>query len=296
MSLSVSSLFTPLPPAFFARPAEVVAPELIGCLLLILPDCAPRELASRISLIEALAGMSASAIENQRLLEEQKQLLEAFIELIAGAIDAKSPYTGGHCQRVPALTLMLARAAAASQAPEFIGYDPTEDQWEELHIAAWLHDCGKVTTPEYVVDKATKLETLNDRIHEIRTRFEVVKRDAWIAYWQGVAQGESPQQLAEVRDATLAALDDDFAFVARSNLGGEAMADADLQRLHGIAQRIQNRANLVIHLIRQRHHIEGRQPQILGKGPGLMPEQFRLDQRGRDRLRDPACPASFSAR
>ena len=55
-----------------------------------------------------------------------------------------------------------------------------EDEKRELNIAAWLHDCGKVTTPEYVVDKATKLETIYNRIHEIRTRFEVLHRDMTI--------------------------------------------------------------------------------------------------------------------
>ena len=220
--------------------------ETVGALVLLLADSgAQADLEKlrpdRIAFIRAVSGAAAVSIESQRLQARQKHLLESFIKLMAGAIDAKSPYTGGHCQRVPALTLMLAQAAAASQTPEFSGYNPTEDEWEALHIAAWLHDCGKVTTPEYVVDKATKLETLNDRIHEVRTRFEVVKRDAWIAYWQGMVQGENPQHLSEVRDATLAALDDDFAFIARSNLGGEAMADADLQRLHTIAQRTWSR-------------------------------------------------------
>ncbi len=177
------------------------------------------------------------SIESQRLQAKQKQLLDSFIQLLAGAIDAKSPYTGGHCQRVPELTLMLAQAAAASQDPAFSSYRPTEDEWEALHIAAWLHDCGKVTTPEYVVDKATKLETLNDRIHEIRTRFEVLKRDAWINYWQAITRGGDEQHLAQLRNANLAALDDDFAFIARCNLGSEAMAEADLQRLNTIAQR-----------------------------------------------------------
>jgi hypothetical protein len=153
--------------------------ELIGCLLLILPDCSARELASRISLIEALAGTSSSAIENQRLLEEQKQLLEAFIELIAGAIDAKSPYTGGHCQRVPELTRMLTQAACAQQQGPLpisaqrrgVGGHPYRE------LAARLRQGHH---PEFVVDKATKLETIYDRIHEIRTRFEVLKRDAHI--------------------------------------------------------------------------------------------------------------------
>ncbi len=191
----------------------------------------------RIAFVEAVSGAAALCIESQRLLESQKKLLNAFIQLIAGAIDAKSPYTGGHCQRVPELTLMLARAAADSDEPAFATYQPSDEQWEELHIAAWLHDCGKVTTPEYVVDKATKLETLYDRIHEIRTRFEVLKRDAWISYWQGVAGGGDEAQLGALRDELLATLDDEFAFVARSNLGGEAMAEADLERLAQIGMR-----------------------------------------------------------
>ncbi len=187
--------------------------------------------------MEAISGAAALSIESQRLLDRQKRLLEAFIQVIAGAIDAKSPYTGGHCQRVPELTLMLARTAAASSEPPFSDYRPSAEDWEALHIAAWLHDCGKVTTPEYVVDKSTKLETLYNRIHEIRTRFEVLKRDAWVDYWRALAEGGDAAQLAERRDRQLAELDDDFAFVARCNLGSENMAEADLQRLQRIARR-----------------------------------------------------------
>jgi len=216
--------------------------ETIGLLILLINDSgAAQDLEKlrpdRIAFLQAVSGAAAVSIESQRLQAKQKQLLDAFIQLLAGAIDAKSPYTGGHCQRVPELTLMLAQAAAASQAPAFQSYRPSEDDWEALHIAAWLHDCGKVTTPEYVVDKATKLETLNDRIHEIRTRFEVLKRDAWISYWQALAMGGNAAQLGERRDATLTELDDDFKFVARCNLGGEAMAPDDLQRLERIAER-----------------------------------------------------------
>ena len=216
--------------------------ETVGLLVLLLADSGNQSdqeklRPDRIAFIQAVSGAAAVSIESQRLQARQKQLLDAFIQLLAGAIDAKSPYTGGHCQRVPELTLMLAHAAAASQEPAFKSYQPGEDEWEALHIAAWLHDCGKVTTPEYVVDKATKLETLNDRIHEIRTRFEVLKRDAWIDYWQAVAMGGDAKPLTELRNATLAGLDEDFAFVARCNLGGEAMAEADLQRLRSLAQR-----------------------------------------------------------
>ncbi|WLG49263.1 HD domain-containing phosphohydrolase [Pseudomonas sp. FP1742] len=216
--------------------------ETVGLLVLLLADSGTQDdleklRPDRIAFLQAVSGAAAVSIESQRLQARQKQLLDSFIQLLAGAIDAKSPYTGGHCQRVPALTLMLAQAAAASQDPAFRSYQPSEDEWEALHIAAWLHDCGKVTTPEYVVDKATKLETLYDRIHEIRTRFEVLKRDAWINYWQAIALGGDESHLAQLRNANLATLDDDFAFVARCNLGSETMAEADLQRLKTIAQR-----------------------------------------------------------
>ncbi|WMI98235.1 HD domain-containing phosphohydrolase [Pseudomonas chlororaphis subsp. aurantiaca] len=220
--------------------------ETVGILVLLLADSGQEDdleklSPDRIAFLQAVSGAAAVSIDSQRLQNRQKQLLDSFIQLLAGAIDAKSPYTGGHCQRVPALTLMLAQAAAASQQPAFSAYQPTEDEWEALHIAAWLHDCGKVTTPEYVVDKATKLETLNDRIHEIRTRFEVLKRDLWIDYWQARAQGGDEASLGAIRDAGLAELDDDFAFIAHCNLGSEAMAEADLQRLGRIARRTWSR-------------------------------------------------------
>ena len=190
-----------------------------------------------VPLIEALASQAAVALENQNLIEAQKHLLDSFIELMASAVDAKSPYTGGHCQRVPELTEMLTQAACDSNLPAFADFSLTEDEWYELHIAAWLHDCGKVTTPEYVVDKATKLETITDRLHEVRMRFEVIKREAVIDCQQQLLAGatngdELKQDLAE----RLQQLDDDFAFVAECNLGGEFMAADRLSRLQQIAE------------------------------------------------------------
>lgn len=175
-------------------------------------------------LIEALASQAAVALDNQLLLEAQRVLLDSFIELIASAIDAKSPYTGGHCQRVPELTKMLAGAACDAKDGSFADFDLNEEEWYELHIAGWLHDCGKVTTPEYVVDKAVKLETIFNRIHEVRTRFEVVKRDVEIEYLKKRLDGDGdPAELEKEKDARLKQLDDDFAFIAQTNIGGEFM-------------------------------------------------------------------------
>ena len=124
-------------------------------------------------LAESLASQAAVALSNRQLVAQLETLFESFIKLINLAIDEKSPYTGGHCQRVPELTMMLAEAAAATREGPLADFTLTDKDRYELRIAALLHDCGKVTTPVHVVDKATKLQTLFDRIHLIDTRFEV---------------------------------------------------------------------------------------------------------------------------
>ena len=213
--------------------------ELVGVLCLVYRGIADvdddGQFDNQLAFISALSGFAAVSLESRQLLMMQKALLDAFIKLIAGAIDSKSPYTGGHCQRVPELTKLLAQAACDSTAEPFSDFTLNDQQWEALDIASWLHDCGKVTTPEYVVDKATKLETLYDRIHEIRMRFEVLKRDAELRYWQQRAAGEDAAGLDAALQDELKRLDDDFAFVAECNLGGEFMAPEKLERLQRIA-------------------------------------------------------------
>lgn len=208
--------------------------DLQGVILLIRDT--PME-AAQLAFVSTLASLSAGAIEVRALTEAQRVLFDAFIRLLAGAIDAKSPHTGGHCERVPQLAKMLAAAACDATEGPYQSFQMTDAQKEALHVAAWLHDCGKVTTPEYVIDKATKLETLYDRIHEIRMRFEVLKRDAEIAYLRAVAAGEDESTERARRDAEFQVLDEEFAFVAACNQGGEFMDVAHKDRLLRIASR-----------------------------------------------------------
>ena len=135
--------------------------------------------------IESLASQGAVALTNKKLVGELKTLFEAFIQLIATAIDKKSEYTGGHCSRVPIITMMLADEVAKTKTGKYKDFKMTEDDRYELYIAAWLHDCGKVATPPHVVDKGTKLETIFDRIELIKTRMEILKRDAEIDFLNG---------------------------------------------------------------------------------------------------------------
>ena len=187
--------------------------------------------------VTAMAAQAGVALDNHHLIESQKALMDALIKLIAGAIDTKSPYTGGHCERVPELGIMLAEEASKATEGELADFRfETKEEWREFQIGAWLHDCGKVTTPEYVVDKATKLETLYNRIHEIRVRFEVLLRDAMIDRLESIASGVDAETATARFEARKGQLIDDFAFIAECNLGDTFLTAERLERLQRIAR------------------------------------------------------------
>lgn len=188
-------------------------------------------------IVTALAAQAAVALDNQQLLAQQRELLESFIQAIAAAIDAKSPHTGAHCERVPVLTQMLAEAVVAETEGPLRDFTMSEDEMYELRIAAWMHDCGKVTTPVHVIDKATKLETICDRIHMVRTRFEVLKRDAEIAHLRRLLAGESPAESEARFKAETAQLAADFAFLQKANVGREFLPPEEQRRIEALAER-----------------------------------------------------------
>ena len=194
-------------------------------------------------LAESLASQAAVALTNRLLISQLEELFESFINVINHAIDDKSPYTGGHCERVPTLTMMLAEATSATSTGPLARWSMTDKDRYELKIAGLLHDCGKVTTPVHVVDKATKLETIYDRIHLVDTRFEVVRRDAEIAALEArlAALAEGRQADAARIDQDLrervAAIEADREFVRHCNVGSEAMRPEDQERLRDISRR-----------------------------------------------------------
>ncbi|WP_455383879.1 HD domain-containing phosphohydrolase [Acidihalobacter prosperus] len=194
---------------------------------------------SNIIEIDDLAATQMSMARSiERHAKEQEALMDAFIQLIAQAIDDKSHYTGGHCARVPELALMLVRKADASGEGPFSQFRfENEAQWREFRIGAWLHDCGKITTPEHIVDKGSKLETIYNRIHEIRTRFEVLWRDATIRYYERrLERPEDEPVLRAELEREQGELQEQFAFIAACNQGGEHMDEADVARLERLAE------------------------------------------------------------
>jgi len=177
-------------------------------------------------IVESLSSLAASALDNQMLLQAQKDLLDSFIRLISDAIDQKSPYTGGHCKRVPFITELLAKAAANQEKGPFVNFNLNDEQMYELKTAAWLHDIGKITTPEYVVDKATKLETIYDRINAIENKFNAFK-------YQLEMSVKDENEKVEL----LSKLSEDLKFLKMINLGGEFMTAEAKERVGEISKR-----------------------------------------------------------
>jgi len=187
--------------------------------------------------IESLASQAAIALTKHDLIDGMRKLFESFVQLIAAAIDEKSPYTGGHCRRVPELTMALAEATARTVSGPLAGFTMSDADRYELRIAAWIHDCGKITTPESVMDKATKLQTIYDRIGLVETRFEIIRRDLEIERLRderGAGPGAARPAAAHVQATQR--LDEDLAFLRRINQGGESMKEEDIERVRVISR------------------------------------------------------------
>ena len=191
-------------------------------------------------LAESLASQAAVALTQKRLIHELQVLFESFIKMIASAIDDKSPYTGGHCRRIPVLTMLLADAVHDENKGPMSDFRITEKDRYELETAAWLHDCGKVITPEYVMDKSTKLETIFDRIHLLECRYELLLRDLEIDYLKAcMAAPETGQDIAALTagyEKNRQNLKNDLAFLQHINIGGEFMTEEQVSRVYTLAR------------------------------------------------------------
>ncbi len=189
---------------------------------------------------ESLASQAAVALTNNRLIHDLENLLEAYVRTIATAIDEKSPYTGGHVRRVVEIAMHLAAKINAADSGPFANISFSKNELQELRIAAWLHDVGKITTPEHIVDKATKLETVHDRIDLLKTRLEVIRRDHEIAVMKEYLLSKRlalPEALAEEQQRFSRTMNEDCRFLDDVNRGGEAMSEERIRRLQGIASR-----------------------------------------------------------
>jgi HD-GYP domain-containing protein (c-di-GMP phosphodiesterase class II) len=229
--------------SFLTVPMCNHADEIIGVLQLV--NAKDPETGETISftkglepIVVALASSAAIALDNQILLQDHKDLLDAFIKVIAQAIDAKSLHTSAHCQRVPVLTELIAQSACEVKDGPLASFALDESEWYELRVASWLHDCGKLATPDSLLDKATKLHLMQDGIEVVKARFAAALAQMELQFLRQMRdQPTQAAALQEVLVEELAALRDDCLFIEKANVGGEFMRPEAQARVKRVAAR-----------------------------------------------------------
>jgi len=197
-----------------------------------------------IDLTASLASQAAIAVTNVRLIQDLKDLFDSFIRTIATAIDEKSPYTAGHISRVANLTMEIARKINVTEWGKYGKFNFSDDELEELRLAAWMHDVGKITTPEHVVDKSTKLEKIFDRVDLLKIRFEAIKLQMEKEWYSKkieilTTEGKESTKLAELDteySGKISKFSDDSEFCLQCNVPGEFMEDDKIERLQDFAK------------------------------------------------------------
>ncbi|MEJ1297634.1 MAG: HD domain-containing phosphohydrolase [Candidatus Sedimenticola sp. (ex Thyasira tokunagai)] len=230
--------------SFLAVPLVNYEKEVIGVLQLInAQDTVTKEVipfsVEDQQLVESLASQAAVALTNQRFIEEQRKLFESLVKVLSDVIDERSPYTAGHCRRVSKLTLLIAEAVANSDG-NLSNFSLSDEDRYELKIAGWLHDCGKITTPDHIIDKQTKLESIFNRVGVIELRFQLVKQEMHLKFIQqrGKAMPDADFEALEQRfGREINELDDDLRFILKMNIGGENLGDDEVARIKAIARR-----------------------------------------------------------
>ena len=188
-------------------------------------------------LTRSLASQAAVAIKNAELFEELELQFEAMIRSIAMAIDEKSPYTAGHVRRVVDVTMRIAEAIDRADDGIYADVNFSSDELKAMRIAAWMHDIGKIATPEWVVDKATKLHGLNDRIETVRERFGKMDAEARVRALEAKLSGGDTRAIDQALEAELEQIRDDLRFLENANLGKEFMSDEHVSRVNAIHEK-----------------------------------------------------------
>ena len=196
------------------------------------------------NLSESLASQAAVSITNAKLISNMTELFEAFVKVMATAIDEKSPVTGGHIRRVADLTLTMAEVIHNHDEGAFKDRKFSPDQMYELRIAAYMHDIGKVTSPVEIVEKAKKLQTIFDRIHYIRLRMDyIIQKVKLEGQQKKIELLERKADLSEIKKVELKSekqiqeMEDIRLFINKCNEPGEFLEDETLDKLKEISLR-----------------------------------------------------------
>ena len=193
------------------------------------------------NMTESLASQAAIAVSNVNLINDIEKLFESFVEVMATAIDEKSPVTGGHIRKVANLTMIMAEVVHNKKEGVFAKHNFTLDKLYELRIAAWMHDIGKVTTPVEIMEKAKKLQTIFDRIHHIDARMKYIIQETKLEGLEKrikvLESNSSSEEIKDLENETQQKIEnvqDIRNFILQCNEPSEFLDDENFARLQDI--------------------------------------------------------------
>lgn len=176
---------------------------------------------------KALSLQASMSLTNAILINSLEEFLESFVNSIADAIDAKSRHTSTHIKKMSKLVPMIAKSINADDGI-YKNVKYTKNDFKEIELAAKLHDIGKISIPEWVIDKSTKLQKLIDGFELVILRFELIKRDLKIDYLENrLTKDDYKSKLNYIEDS--------LEFLKTANIGGEFMSDEAIKRVEDIA-------------------------------------------------------------
>jgi HD-GYP domain-containing protein (c-di-GMP phosphodiesterase class II) len=125
-------------------------------------------------IVRSLASQAAISIERNHLLESIEELFAGFITASVQVIESRDPTTAGHSERVAKLSVRLSQEVNSIAAGVLANIHFSDRQLQEIRYAALLHDFGKISIPEAIVQKGKKLYP--HQLAELSHRFNLLRR------------------------------------------------------------------------------------------------------------------------
>jgi HD-GYP domain-containing protein (c-di-GMP phosphodiesterase class II) len=160
--------------------------------------------------LQALSNISANALANLQYAKELKEMLESFVKVMTKAIDERSPYNVNHTNNVAKYCGDFARYLSGIY-PHGHKYYFSENRTENLIMAAFLHDIGKIITPLEIMDKANRLSDV--QLELIGYKYELKKAQLEVGLLNGsIANEKYNDEIEYINEA--------YDFICEVNISG----------------------------------------------------------------------------
>ncbi len=195
-----------------------------------------------IELVQSVSFPAAASITQQRMINEQVNLFNAFVTMLAQGLGEKSPHTYNHIRRVAALGEAISASLSNWNEGIYADVKYNDDEMAEIKLAGWMHDIGKITTPEHIVSKQVKLQFVMDRFEMIVQRCSSKMKDYKIEMLEkqlsATAAGATATELASLSAECaekISKLETQLEALFKANRGSEAMPAEQIALVEDLA-------------------------------------------------------------